>query len=400
MLRVVRAPARIDRVLANFKPEFTSPGYASFAQLTSALIVMDSRRTVSRMREAISDGKSRTAYEYFFNSAKWDDAALAQRKAELFFRAVNLSPGGRLLLAIDDTYEEKKGEANQGVGRFYDHARGRYIWGNNFVTSCLQAGGVYIPHIARMYLKREAAETLGYEFKTKPEIAWEEIIAPLEVPEGVSVYVVHDSWWFCSELVQKVRRKGYHVVCRLKRDKRVVLAGKAKKLHALRGEYRRVKVRVRGKHKTYLAFERVVEVAGIGRVKLVVSKGDRRRYYMSTDLSLSMEEVLEIYENRWSIELAHRESNQKFGFKDYQMRSKRAIERFMQLAFVAFAVVLIAKLTGKELREVVSELRLSDALAEAKLLYFVEMLVALQEIFQSSDSKEELALRIIALFQE
>ena len=107
MLKVVRAPARIDRVLANFKAEFTSPSYASFAQLTSALIVMDLRRTVSRMREAISGGKSRTAYEYFFNSAKWDDAALAQRKAELFFRAVNLSPGGRLLLAIDDTYEEK-----------------------------------------------------------------------------------------------------------------------------------------------------------------------------------------------------------------------------------------------------------------------------------------------------
>lgn len=109
---------------------------------------------------------------------------------------------------------------------------------------------------------------------------------------------------------------------------------------------------------------------------------------MSTDLSLSMEEVLEIYENRWSIELAHREANQKFGFKEYQMQDKRAIERFMQLAF----------LTGKEIREVISEMRLSDALRETRLLYLVEMLVALQ--FQTSASKEELALRILALFQE
>lgn len=72
------------------------------------------------------------------------------------------------------------------MGRFYDHAKGRYIWGNNFVTSCLQVGEVYIPHIARRYLKREDAIALGYEFKTKPEIAWEEIIAPLAVPAGGS----------------------------------------------------------------------------------------------------------------------------------------------------------------------------------------------------------------------
>ncbi|HEQ78435.1 MAG TPA: hypothetical protein ENI78_02290 [Euryarchaeota archaeon] len=42
-----------------------------------------------------------------------------------------------------------------------------------------------------------------------------------------------------------------------------------------------------------------------------------------------MEEVLETYGNHWSIELAHREANQKFGFKEYQMMDKKAIERFM-----------------------------------------------------------------------
>ena len=58
---------------------------------------------------------------------------------------------------------------------------------------------------------------------------------------------------------------------------------------------------------------------------------------MSTDLYLTLEEVLEM-ENRWSIELAHREANQKFGFRDYQMRDKRAI-KLMQLSFLAWTII-------------------------------------------------------------
>ena len=66
--------------------------------------------------------------------------------------------------------------------------------------------------------------------------------------------------------------------------------------------------------KEYLASELVVEIRKLGKVKLVVSKKEKKNenekpnffffFYMSTDLCLTLEEVLEI-ENRWSIELAH-----------------------------------------------------------------------------------------------
>ena len=94
--------------------------------------------------------------------------------------------------------------------------------------------------------------------------------------------------------------------------------------------------------KEYLASELVVEIPKLGKVKLVVSKkeneNEKPNFYMSTDLCLTLEEVLEI-ENRWSIELAHREANQKFGFRDYQIRDKRAIERFIQLSFLAWTII-------------------------------------------------------------
>jgi SRSO17 transposase len=79
------------------------------------------------------DKKSSSSYNWFLKDAKCDADEVAQRKAELFFNAINLKENGRLLLIIDDTYNTKKGKHTEGVGRFYDHSKG-YIWGNNFVT--------------------------------------------------------------------------------------------------------------------------------------------------------------------------------------------------------------------------------------------------------------------------
>ena len=104
---------------------------------------------------------------------------------------------------------------------------------------------------------------------------------------------------------------------------------------------------VRGKRKRYSVIERVVGLEDIGEVKLVISRKNQKevpKYYICTDLSLSAEEILSIYEDRWDIETAHRESNQKLGFKDYQMQNKKAIERFIQLVFTVWAALLSIEL--------------------------------------------------------
>jgi len=75
------------------------------------------------------DKKSRAAYEWFFTTAKWDEDELAQRKAELFYQLMGIKPGDRLLLIVDDTLNEKKGKATEGVGYFMDHSTGKYVWG-------------------------------------------------------------------------------------------------------------------------------------------------------------------------------------------------------------------------------------------------------------------------------
>jgi IS4 transposase len=100
--------------------------------------------------------------------------------------------------------------------------------------------------------------------------------------------------------------------------------------------YRTIKVIARSKRRSYFIAEKIVELDRIGKVKLCSPKEKRNgnpKYYISTNSELSAEEVLSIYEDRWNIETSNREANQKLGFKDYQLRSKRSIERFIQLVF-------------------------------------------------------------------
>lgn len=72
-------PAKLKPVFEQFKDNFTRPSYESFTQLAGAMIIGERARTVSKLYESILNGKSRTAYEYFFHDAKWEEDKVAQR---------------------------------------------------------------------------------------------------------------------------------------------------------------------------------------------------------------------------------------------------------------------------------------------------------------------------------
>lgn len=122
----------------------------------------------------------------------------------------------------------------------------------------------------------------------------------------------------------------------------------------------------------------IVEIDGIGSVKIVASKTeDTTRHYLSTDLGRSAAEILELVEHRGNIETVHEESNQKFGFKQYQLERKQAIERYIQLVFLAWTLVTFAEQTNVAFWE--ERGGLSVRLDHAKEAYLVETLLELTE---------------------
>ena len=373
MNKLVKVPSKLDPYLASFSDLFTRPSYVSFCHMTTTIAVCNKSKTIFNLHETMANDnkekKGRSSYNWFITDGDWDENEIAQRKADLFFEELGLRKGDRILLIIDDTYNEKKGKHTEGVGKFFDHSKG-FIWGNNIVTSVLQAKGLFIPHKAKIYVKKEEA---GLDFKTKIQIAIKDIIESLKVPAGTELMVVFDSWWYSAALIKSCRELGHHVTCQIKSDKKVLLDSDESlqvKSYAKRfdeKEFKEIKIKARGKKKSYLIVEQMVRLDKSRQVHLVISKENidaEPKYYISTDTDLTAKKMLSIYEDRWDIETAHREANQKLGFKDYQLRSKHSIERFMQLVFAIWTGILLVEIESppygpkkKTLGEMVDQVR-------------------------------------------
>ena len=383
MLGVTRLPPWFEQAFAAFEAVFSdSRNVDSFKHLVSALILSEAQWTVCGLSRGISrpdaDAKSRRAYDYFFGNADWSATDLAQYHAEYVFDQLQIGAGDDVLLHIDDTFVPKTGDATDGVARLYNPIAAETELGNKIVTSCLQVGDVYVPYLVRMYVPEDLAPDFDEPFKKKTEIAVEEIVTPLQLPAGAALTVVFDSAYYGDERVVAIQDQGHDVVCRLKSDKHVSLQDvvwtQRVDARASTLEYESITITVRGKEKTYDVASEVVEIEDVGPVKIVASKtDDTTRHYLSTDLGRSAAEILELVEHRWNIETVHEESNAKFGFKQYQLERKQAIERYIQLVFLAWTLVTFAERANVAFWE--DRGGLSVRLDHAKEAYLVETLL-------------------------
>ena len=76
-------------------------------------------------------------------------------------------------------------------------------------------------------------------------------------------------------------------------------------------------------------------------VKIVLIQGLRKNDFLlfTTRLSLSAEEMIEIYAARSQIENTFRELKQDVGAFNYRQHSQRAILKYVHMAFVAYALM-------------------------------------------------------------
>ena len=102
----------------------------------------------------------------------------------------------------------------------------------------------------------------------------------------------------------------------------------------------RIEVNIYGEIKQVAVVARDMFIRDIKeKVRIVVVKGATEPIILlSTDLSLTPGQIIEIYASRFSIELAIRDLTQHFGWGDYQCYSSIAILRFIHLSMVSFCL--------------------------------------------------------------
>ena len=80
------------------------------------------------------------------------------------------------------------------------------------------------------------------------------------------------------------------------------------------------------------------------------------RYFCvwTTDLTLEIPKIVEYYRQRWQIETAFRDAKQHFGFDAYRLKTRKSINRFVQLSCVAASLTKLVFMTDEATEKKIS----------------------------------------------
>jgi len=290
---------------------------------------------------------------------------------------------GRLLLVLDDFINPKTGKNIFGCSNIFDHAaktnQSKYPWAQNVVLVGLlkriKGRWACLPLAHRFYLPKKAilAELDNMKipgkdssFQTKLEQAAKMVIKLAQHFVGANVTVVCDSWFGNNGLFKPLRKhlgSSFHLISRLRSNSvlySIPQNGKSKK----RGRPRKYGLRLGscaemaakfrscasihsvllyGKYRDVNAFSKTVMVKTLKcpvRVVWVFRKTQWVALF-STDMDLSIEQIIEYYGARWKIESGFKEIKQDIGSSKSQTRNAHAVINHINFSTMAATITWI-----------------------------------------------------------
>lgn len=315
------------------------------------------RRTVANWLRVADVGEDFRAHYYFLGSLGRCVEWVALRLLRIVLKV--LSPGDRLLFAIDDTPTKRYGPCVEGAGIHHNPTPGpadqKFVYGHVWVTLSLVAhhalwGAIGLPLLALLYVRQKdiAPLTTLYKvkFQTKLELAvrllkW--LARPLE-SLGKTVWIVCDGAYAKRPVFKAARQFGFVVVSRLRKDAALLSlpkpeAANAKKRRGPKPKYGKQVISLAkragqtggwltetfvlyGKEvcKTYKTFLATYPVVG-GVIRVVLVKETTGWVaFLCTDPNATVAQILEAYADRAVIEQNFHDLKEVHGLGQQQLR--------------------------------------------------------------------------------
>lgn len=314
----------------------------------------------------------------------------------------------------DDSDVPKTGKSIELIGRIFSHVTGRFPLGFKSMNLCYWSGSHLVQVDFSYHIERGKKGNQGMKqkelqqrFSKKRKFSspgakrvrettakkTSSLMSMIRrgIKKGFSAsYLLVDSWFFNSKLVQFVLDNDLHLVSRPKwnqwkydyKEKSYTLGELIKKLQREK------------KYKTSRQLQmRTVEIHVVFQgypIKLFFYK-DRKRgskwnALASTDRSLGAVQAFKVYQNRWSIEVAYKEIKQHLGYGQSQSRDFDG-----QIADAALSLMAYNELSYQKARndyesigylfEDVSQDWLKPNLIERFWNYLYELLLEIAEVF-------------------
>lgn len=226
------------------------------------------------------------------------------------------------VLIIDDTmFERASSKKVELLSKVYDHAKHAYKYGFRLLTLGWSDGNTFLPvngcllsteneknriTEAKRFDKRSTAYLKRKLAQTKATTVALDLIKAAKQAKIQASHVLFDTWFCSPSSLIAIKKLGYDVIAMAKKTSKMHYHYNGK-MQPLTEIYKQNKKR-RGRSKYLLSVEVTVSKDGETIPARVVYVRNRNKYkeylcIISTDMTISEDEIVRIYGKRWNIEV-------------------------------------------------------------------------------------------------
>ena len=311
------------------------------------------------------------SYYKWIEQGKWSWLGLARCFTTM---VVQWLPGDIIYLAIDDTLTLRSSKKAPNSQVHHQHGNkpnlAAYVLGQCWVTLAIAVendkGGITaIPLLNRLIPsvgntgKLVAAKTL--------------IRAVCGLMPGRTVRVLVDSWYMRRAFIEAMLRRNFEVIGQVRIDTRLYdepprrkkQRGRPRKYGDIYSKKRvahlkktQVTLKLQGKEQQLRYRSKIVKARFInGRLVRAVwseyydekkMQWLRTRLLLSTNTTLSAEQVIIAYSRRWSIESMYNQLKCAWGLKEAWQQTRQALHRWVHITMIGYGLMVLLSMTQTE----------------------------------------------------
>lgn len=286
----------------------------------------------------------RTTIAHFLNHGTWDSLHFQQILKDSVVKTIYqeaLSSGKPIFCIVDDTISSKTKPSSHALHPIEDayfhqsHLKKKQDYGHQAIAVMLSCNGLVLNYDIILYNK----------FQSKIDLV-RKVAEELPVAPVIS-YLLCDSWYTNDKIFNAFIQKGFYSISALKVNRIIYPYEKRMQVQEYASLFKKP-----GKHFHLVTVGNRDYYVSLyeGRLNSIENAivlicypkehfGNKAtlKAFLCTDVSLSLEEILSIYTERWSIEIFFRDTKGKLALDQYQIRSSQGIQRYwMLMSFVHF----------------------------------------------------------------
>lgn len=284
----------------------------------------------------------RTTVAHFLNKGVWDDRKLGDTLKESVIQVIYgeaLRSAKPVFCIVDDTISSRTKPSSRALRPIEDayfhqsHLKGRQDYGHQAVSVMLSCNGIVLNYAVILYNKT----------KSKIKIV-QDLAEELPVPPVIS-YFLCDNWYTSAALMDAFVKKGFYTIGAIRTNRIIYPHGFRQKIRETALLLQKTKAAfhlVTVGSRSYYVYRYEGNLHGVENAVVLISYPKEAihdpkalRAFISTDVSLGTDEILNKYLERWPIEVFFRQSKGRLAFGRYQIRSSKGIQRYWLLMSLA-----------------------------------------------------------------